>query len=897
MKIYKPIQIRTEFIENPITIDIRKPKFSWILQSDVNNEFQKAYRIIVSDSIEELSTGHGNLWDTGKVVSSEMSGIEYSGKELVSFKEYFWAVKFWNKDDIESDFSDHGKFSTSLLDQNDWNAKWLTKDYSKSSEGIYTFGKFEGDQNFTFASYFRKEAKIKDKKIKHAKAFISGLGYYEFIMNGKKVGDIVLDSPQSDYEKTSYYSSYDIKNLLKSENAFCVILGNGRHVKSYGYSYPKFILQVMIEFTDGELFTIVSDGTWKVSFGPLRENGLYFGEYYDARLELPGWDYFGYNDSGWEKAIITNGSRLLSQKMPPIKITNYLKPKKIFNPKPGIFVFDFEQNFSGWVKLFVKGPKGTKVHLRFAENLSEDFMINTNANIDADANDIYILKGEGVESYEPRFTYHGFRYVEITGFPGVPSMENITGCFIHSSVPNISSFYCSNEMINKIHGNILWGQLSNMMSIPTDCPQRNERQGWMGDAALSVEEAIYNFDTINFHKKYLEDIRDAQFEDGSLTDISPYYLKHLHPADPAWGTAYITIVHALFTYYNDLILVKDHFPTMKKYIEFLNSIEDDGILKNIGKFGDWCPPGSVVPKNTSMEFTSTWFYIHDVSLMIELAKAIGLEKDSEYYKKLFDSLVDKFNKRFLKNGFYESLNLSPRPVEHFPSQTSFILPLFLHMAPEDQKEKVLSYLIDSVVKNHDYHVDTGILGTRYFFEVLSMYGYDEIAYKVASQKTYPGFGYMIGEGATTIWERWEKLTNGAMNSHNHIMFGTVDSWFYRIIAGVRCLAPGWTKIGIQPKFLGDLKFAAARVGTIKGDIECSWQKTETEIKLNVKIPVGSVAEIHLPFTDGLKFVKMYDEIIFDQKFKKNNLISEIISNEKEIGFSIGSGCYEFVITK
>lgn len=895
MKIYKPVKLRTEYVVNPISIDIKTPYLSWIIESDFNNTKQTAYQILVGDCKENLVYGNGNVWDSGKV-SSQSNFAKYSGLPLQSFKKYFWMVKWWNEKDEPSQYSEIASFDTALFNQADWKAKWITKDYAKSGEGIYTFGRFEGDANFTFATYYRKEYTLKNKQIKNAKAFISGLGYYELRINGSKVGDILLDSPQSDYDKTCYYTAYDIKDMLSELNAFSVILGNGRHVKSYGYDYPKFILQVMVEFEDGTIETIVSDESWKVSFGPLRENGLYFGEYYDARLEMEGWDLPNYDDSKCESAIVTKGSRLICQKMPPIKVTEYLKPKKIYNPKPGMFVFDFEQNFSGWVKLNVKGPAGTKVHLRFAENLSEDMTINTNANIHADANDIYILKGVGMEEYEPRFTYHGFRYVEVTGFPGVPTLENLVGCFIHTSVEKISSFYCSNELINKIHNNILWGQLANLMSIPTDCPQRNERQGWMGDAALACEEAIYNFDMINFHKKYLEDIRDAQFEDGSLTDISPYYLKHLHPADPAWGTAYITIAYNVHKYYGDVAILEDHYPTMKKYIEYLGSISKEGILYNIGKFGDWCPPGSIVPKNTSMEFTSTWYYCHDVYLLSKIAKALGADEDVKRYESLFENLKESFNKKFLKNGFYESINISPRPAEHFPSQTSFALPLYLGMVPEDQKEKTINYLIDSVVKNHDYHVDTGILGTRYLFEVLSMLGFEEIAYKTAAQKTYPSFGYMIQEGATTIWERWEKLTGGAMNSHNHIMFGSIDAWFYKRIAGINCLTPGWELIGINPNFVEDLKFCTAVVNTVKGSVECSWERSDKIIKLNIKIPVGSEAEVSFPATKD-SVVKINNFDVFKRKFIDNRVCGFLSSDENSVKLSVGSGQYEFIITK
>jgi len=566
----------------------------------------------------------------------------------------------------------------------------------------------------------------------------------------------------------------------------------------------------------------------------------------------------------------------------------------LYSPSPGIYIYDFGQNFAGWSRLSVRGPRGTEVSLRHSELVHEDGTLNTAPNQNAEATDVYILKGDGLEVYEPRFTYHGFRYVEVSGFPGVPNLNNVEGCVVHTDVENVGDFFCSNELLNRIHHNIIWGQLSNMMSIPTDCPQRDERYGWLGDAHLSAEEAAFNFDMAAFYTKFLKDIQLAQKDDGSLPDAVPLYLGRLYPADPAWGSAYMTLAWLVHSYYGDRTILEEHYSSLKKYIEFLRANSEGNILKKLGKYGDWCPPGSVIPKRTPVELTSSWYYCHDVNLLARIARLLGKKDDARRCSKLAEGTKEAFNKNYLEDDQYKAQRMSP--AERSPSQTSNVLPLYLDMVPKEKKEKVLQSLLQSIVQEQDYHLDTGILGTRYILDVLTDNGCGHVAYRIVNQRSYPGWGYMVEEGATTLWERWEKITGGGMNSHNHIMLGSVDAWLYRVIAGISSLSPGWKRIRVKPQVFDGLDYAAARVKTVRGEAGVSWQKAKDSFELIALIPVGSEGEVYIPVLGEDCIVRESKKVLWQKgALRKIGKADVSFSGRKGkyLIFKTGSGSYRF----
>jgi alpha-L-rhamnosidase len=717
-----PFNLRCEYLKNPIEIDTHSPPFSWLLSHKERKQFQFAYQIIVSSEKSFSQSEKGDLWDSGKVESDDSFHIIYEGKPLRSDTKYYWRIKWWDFNGNESSYSNIATFGTALLNNTDWQAKWISRKefIDKKAKKSYQYktetGGMSGRIKEFYAVYLRKEFTI-DKPIEKAKIYVCGLGFYELRINSNKIGERILEPAQTDYNKIALYSTYDITNSLKTENAIGVILGNGRCIENYGYNFPKLILQINIHYKDGNSNIICSDESWNVSQGPIRENGIYYGETYDARLDIHGWDEPNFDDSSWDDVISVKGYNLASQMMQPIKISKILKPQKIYSSNPGIYIYDFGQNFTGFIRLKVRGPRGCQVILRFSELVYDDGTLNTATNGNAKATDMYFLKGEGEEIFEPHFTYHGFRYVEITGFPGVPTIDNVEGLFFHTAVKKVGDFSCSNDLFNQIHTNIIWGQLSNLMSIPTDCPQRDERNGWMGDAQLTVEEAIFNFDMARFYSKYVRDILLCQKEDGSLSDVVPPYWK-FYPADPVWGTAYITIAWYIYWYYGDIRILKEHYEGMKKYVKYLSSIAKENLIY-FGKWGDWCPPCNIVPRKTPVELTSSWYYYHDVHLLSKIAQILGHQEDQECFSNKANAIKEAFNAKFLK-GVYDIKKLSP--VDRTISQTSNILPLYLDMVPENKKNQVLSTLVKSIKEEFSYHFDTGIVGTRYIFDVLTENG-------------------------------------------------------------------------------------------------------------------------------------------------------------------------------
>jgi alpha-L-rhamnosidase len=893
-----PYELRCEYLVNPICIDTNKPRFSWILTHEERNQRQIAYQIIISSKRSYSEKEHGNIWDSGKIESEININIEYEGPPLESDKYYFWRVKWWDKNGVESEYSEINIFGTGFLDHSDWKAKWISRkefiDKKTRKQFQYKSGErgLMGRLKEVHALYLRKEFSI-SKDIKSAKAYVCGLGYYELSINGQKIGDRILEPAQTDYNKIALYSTYEITKFLKPSNAIGIILGNGRCIELFGFDYPKLILQINIHYQDGSNENVITDDSWRVSYGPILENGIYFGETYDARLEILEWDKPNFNDSTWEKSSVVNGYNLSSQMMQPIQVTKTLEPKNLYSPKPGMYVCDFGQNYTGYIRIKVYGPRGTKIRLRFSELVYEDGTINTATNGGAPSTDTYILKGEGVEIYEPHFTYHGFRYVEITGFPGIPTKDMIKGLFFHSNVPQIGDFYCSNDLINQIHSNIIWGQLSNLMSIPTDCPQRDERQGWMGDAQLTTEEAVYNFDMARFYTKYLRDIKLSQKESGSISDVVPPYWK-IYPADPAWAAAYMVLTWFTYWYYDDIRILEEHYDSLKKYVNFLTSISKESIFK-LGKYGDWCPPYSIASRKTPVDLTSTWYYYHDTFYLSKIAKILSKDEDFEFYNSKAEEIRNAFNKEFLKGGVYIAHKLAPS--DRTLSQTSNVLPLYLNMEPANKHQSIIISLIEAIKNEYDFHFDTGIIGTRYIFDVLTDNGYPEIIYKMVNQKSFPGYGYMIREGATTLWERWEKLEGGGMNSHNHIMLGSVDSWFYRTLAGIKAVEPGWKKIVIKPYIPPDMDYATATINSIHGLISSSWEKIKEMLKYRVIIPIGVTGEIWIPkLSENFEIKEKSNTVWINGKFKSES--SEIQykeTTENYVIVTLGSGNFEFLI--
>ena len=897
MPLRKPRSLRCEHVANPDAVDLSRPRLSWRLESAGRAERPAAVQILVSSSRALALRRTADVWDSGRVAEPGNGLSDYGGPSLRSFRRYFWRVRWWNEAGDASPYSETGSFGTGALDPDDWTARWISakNPVEFGTKGTTLLGEYLGDVLQYHAVYLRKDFDA-PRDAARATVYVCGLGYCELTLNGRRVGDHVLDPGWTDYSKKALYAAYDLSGLLNPCNAFGVVLGNGRHIPYYGYGPPRLFLELVIERQDGSLMRVISDSSWKAASGPLGENGLYFGELYDARLERPGWDRPGFSDRRWERAAEIEGYPLAAQIMPPIRVVRTLRPKRSRTISRGVRVYDFGQNFAGWVRIKVRGPRGSSVRLRHSELVHEDGSLNIAPNQNARAADTFFLKGAGTEIYEPRFSYHGFRYVEIAGQAVRSGLQSVEGRVVHSDLEAAGRFRSSHRLLNRIHSNILWGLRSNLMSIPTDCPQRDERQGWLGDAHLAAEPAAFNFEMAAFWTKFVEDIRLAQRADGSLPDLVPPYLSRLYPADPAWGSAFAILAWLLYWHYGDERVLERNCGSLKKYVDFLWEYSDNGLLGKLGKYGDWCPPGSIAPTKTPLELTSTWFMYHDTALFARIAKVLGRHTEARDYASRAEAIKDSFTREFLAGGEYAGRRFTP--VDRAPSQTSQVLPLALDMVPGDAKASVLAALIRSVVEDRDYHLDTGIIGTRYLLDVLTENGFGEAAFRIATQTSYPGWGYMIREGATTLWERWEKMTGGGMNSHNHIMLGSVDAWFYKALAGIRCLEPGWRRIRIQPFIPHGIRFANAEIMTIRGKVRSFWTKEPGVLRLRLEIPVGAEAEVLIPAPEGRCVVREGSRIIWKDGPFRGRRVPGIVAmgiRGQSLGFGLACGRYDLCL--
>jgi len=850
-----PVELRTEYLRNPLGIDTKLPRFSWVSTHSERGQGQAAYEIVVSSRAD---AEEGDLWSSGKVLSSDSTQVVYRGKELLSGQTCYWKVRVWDKNDRVSPFSRVARFETGLFSRSDWRGKWIGG-----------------------ANQLRKEFRL-EKRAVRARVYICGLGYYELRLNGRKVSPNVLDPGWTTFDKRVLYVTHDVTNfLVEGKNAVAVMLGEG------WYKNLALLFQMNIVLEDGEKVEVVSDSTWKGKNGPLISASIYNGEVYDARQETPGWDRPGYDDSGWAPAQVVNGPKgeISAQMMPPIQVVDTLVPLKMTNPKPGIYVFDMGQNFSGWARLRVSGPSGTSVRMRFAELIYDDGMINQENLRGARAEDVYILKGEGVEVWEPRFTYHGFRYVEVAGFPGVPTVDSIRGRVVHSAVEPIGNFACSKPILNALQRIIVWGQKTNLHSIPTDCCQRDERMGWMGDAHVTTEEAMHNFDMAAFYTNFLRNIRDVQDEAGTITDTVPH-IWGSRPADPAWGTAYPLIAWYMYQHYGDKRILEEHYEGVKKYVDYLRTREENGLVK-FSYYGDWVAvdktPGSIV---------SSFYYYYDVKILAEMARILGKKED----EKLYGSLAERIKADFHKNYY----NPETRAYAN-NTQTANTLALFLNLVPENARGGVWGNLFDNIVYKNNSHLTTGIIGTKYILDLLTRQGNSDLAYDIATQTTYPSWGYMIENGATTLWELWQLRQGPSMNSHNHPMFGSVGAWLYKALAGINQVegSVGFEKLRIAPQMVRDLRHAAGSLKTVRGVVSSAWWREDKHIRLDVCIPFGSEAEVLLPrFNLQDVVIKEGERVIWDSQGFRAGLQGIVKVEETRGGFviQIGSGCYSFSLS-
>ena len=912
-----PANLRCEYAAEPLGIDTPIPRFSWALESTQRAQAQRAYQILVAGSEALLAGNTGDCWDSGRVESSQSVNVEYQGRPLASGQRYYWKVRSWYKpypegiqaletfqdaqllkeirDEAAGPYSRPATFETGLLEAADWKAQWIAAPDRQTS-----------------APLLRKVFTL-DQAVKRARVYVSGLGYYELHVNGRKVGDHVLDPATSYYHHDQpfelhsrvLYVAYDVtRYLLKGPNAVGVMLGHGWysaekdippapvHRTPYG-DRPVLLLQMNIELANGDTQRIVSDASWRSSPGPIVYNDLCNGETYDARLERPGWDSPDLKDADGVSAAVPaqapNGV-LRAQMLPPIKVMDERAPQNVTQLKKGVSIYDFGQNFSGWTRLRARGRKGARIVLRYAQNIFEDGRLDTRSNREARQTDTYILRGAGAEEWEPRFTLHGFRYVEVSVNPEEAAVEELRGRVVHSSIDTVGHFECSNPLINRIHQNACWTLRSSFQGIPQDAAERNERVAWLGDPGFVLEDYMYNFDTAAFWTKWLNDIRDSQQVNGNVPFISPPHWRggyQIYGGLPEWKSTYPLLVWNLYWHYDDRGILKDHYENLAKLVEFRATQARRHIMP--GGIGDHMEPqgegvSSFSAKHTPTDLTATAYYYYDVFLLSRTAQVLGREGDARRYAELARDIKAAFNAKFfdLATNQYGTA-----------SQTCNALPLYLGLVPEGREEAVAKNLIRDIQVEHKGHLSTGIIGSDALAHALPAYGGSEVMYGIVTQTTCPSWGYQVSKGATTVWETWQ---GDPGLSFNMKMFASAEKFFYAGLAGIRPTAPGYGQIQIAPQVVGDLTFVRASIQTIRGRVAVDWKRNEKAFEMDVAIPVSATAQIRIP-TLGRKDPEISEggqPVWRKGEFVKGlSRIRHARAEASSITFDVSSGTYAF----
>jgi len=890
-------KLSCEYLQNPLGIETAAPRLSWTLTASKRNQIQQAYEVLVSDNLKDLQSLKGNLWQPGKIRTAQSLHIVYAGKPLKAFKRYYWRVRVYNQDGKASPWSDVAWFETAMLKQEDWSAKWID-DGSVSPEKDEDF--YKEDPSPLFRKAFNAV-----KKPVSARLYISGQGYYEAYINGKKVGDHVLDPGWTSREKQALYCVYDVTAMIRQGgNTTGVILGNGfynplplrlfsahniRNAQETGR--PCLKAEIHITYTDGSKEKIITDESWMTAPGPVIRNSVYLGEHYDASKEQAYWHTNSPSKSltGWKNATVTKGptGMLSLQMQPPVKTTRILKPVGVKEVKPGVFVFDMGQNFAGVARIHVEGPAGKRITLKYGEDIYKDGSLNFMTAVTGQIKrgnggpgapkiawqeDSYTLKGAGKEVWSPRFTFHSFRYVEITGWPGTPTLNDLEGLRMNADLEQNGTFSCSNEMFNKVNEIAQWTFLSNVFSVQSDCPAR-EKLGYGGDIVGTAETFMYNYDMTNFYKKAIQDFRNDQRINGGFTETAPFVgiadRGQGNGTGPlGWQLAYPFMLKQLYDFYGDKQAIEEGYPAFHRQMEFLKTQTTDHLF-----YKDISDHEALDKKPEAL--TAALFYYHHATLIAEFAEILGKTSDALDYKKLAEQIKIAVNQKYStdKTGKYDN-----------GTQSAQIFALYYNMPDSSEQFPVFKKLEEAFVAKN-WHLSTGIFATKMMFDVLRKQDQNEMAYRIANQRDFPGWGHMVEKGATTLWETWAYSDN--TYSQNHPMFGSIVEWYYRSLLGINSAKAAFEKIIIKPQPAGDLTWAKGSYQSVRGKISSSWKIENDRFKLDVQIPANCSAEIWLPLKGNGFSAKNNDKKREDKDIKFLRY---------EIGYAVydvGSGNYSF----
>ncbi len=861
--------LKCEYVVNPIGIENSSPRLSWIYTSPEGGSRQSAYQILAASDPNILNKAQGDLWDTGKIPNDQSIQISYSGKKLKSRQIVYWQVRIWDQNDQITEWSDIASWEMGFIEKDDWKAQWIGA---------------PGETDSSESSPLFREEFVIQKQLYKARAYISGLGYYELFINGKKVGDHVLSPNQTNYshrrvEKWTesrighmstrvLYEIYDVTQFIREgENAIGVWLGGGWFIQNDRlyepwllYDTPRFSTQIELEFTDGSRQIIISDDSWKTHPSPILHNGLHTGEIYDARLEIPDWNLPGVNEQDWKNAVHVRSpdGPLHAQISPPDRVIKNISPTSFSILEDGIYRYDLGQMISGWTRLSINGPKGTSVKMKFIEELGPSYS----------QTDTYILKGEGTEIWEPRFTWHAFRYIDVTCSDIKLTIDNLEGRVVNTDVKHSGSFKSSNQLFNQIFENYQWTQLGNMHGgIPSDCPHR-ERRGYTGDGQIAAKAAIYAFDMAQFYTKWLNDIADAQNQvTGYVPNTAPYQDGG---GGTAWGSAYVIIPWYMYLYYGDQAILETHYKGMQKWLFYLNGqLDKKGRLVNQG-LGEWVPPDI---NKLPPDFVNTCYYYYNCILVSKIAGILEEKADHTLYLSWAEKAKNAINNNYF-NDHQNNYSIGRQGANVFPLGFGIT-----------QNKLVLENLVNQINLDCQGHFNTGILGTPLLLDVLTTNDHAGLAYTLMNQRDFPGFGYMIEKGATTIWETWQ-----GDQSHSHPMFGSVCQWFYQILGGINPdeNQPGFKHINIKPFPIDGLSFVNTSYQSPYGRIQSNWEIVDDDFYLNLTIPSNTTATVHIPG-------KSPAQISENRKTISTN--SDISFGKLENGYAsynIGPGKYRFI---
>jgi alpha-L-rhamnosidase len=877
-----------EYRKNPIGLDEPLPRFSWIIDAGGRrNVTQAYYEIRVSTDGEALKKGKQILWTSGRTKSDASVLVAYGGQKLQPSTRYYWQVRVWDNSGQVALWSELSYWQTGLLDAANWKAQWIGLNYKEDSL------KWPSPM-------FRREFSAK-RRVKMATAYITSKGLYEAEINGQRVGDAYLTPGWTAYQHRIQYQAYDVtKLLLPGDNAVGITLGSGWYRSFIGWetrreAYGKelaLLFQLDIEYTDGSHELVISDENWQASTGPILDSELYHGETIDARLNKNGWSTVGYKAADWKPVAIKEAGKaqIVATYNEPIRKQERFAPKRIFTTPKGERVIDFGQNLVGWVEVKVAGPAGSKVNLLHAEVLDKqgNFYI---ANLrSAKQKCSYTLAGTGQpEFFEPNFTFQGFRYVQVVDFPGELADSNFTAVALYSDMPKAGNFSCSNPLVNQLQSNIQWGQRGNFLDVPTDCPQRDERMGWTGDAQAFARTATFNHNVHGFYTKWMKDVALDQRPDGSVPFVVPNVLGEQACGSTGWADVATIIPWDVYTAYGDRRILEAQYPSMKAWVDYMTAQSKDDLWNTGFHFGDWLFFSVNDDRDGRSAITfkpliQQCFWAHSTQLLINAANVLGKREDVLLYTKLLDRIKSAFGREYMTpNGGLMSA-----------SQTAYVLALQFDMLPQGLRTQAAKRLVDNI-RSYDTHHTTGFLGTPYICHVLTRFGYADVAYELFLREKYPSWLYPVTMGATTIWERWDGIKpdstfqEASMNSFNHYAYGAIGDWMYRAVAGIdtETSAPGYKRITVKPHIQKGLTEAKADYTTPYGNLVSHWKVEGGQTTLIVEVPANTTATIYLP-TDKKEAIKEGGQPLTAGGFNVGNASGGYLPLN-----GVGSGRYEF----